>query len=394
MTTGEVGSPAGRRGEAGYFQGPWPAALILGSFFLLTVPLCLLARGDDTFLFRWSIGLVYVGALGISHFVITLAVYAQGANRRFFWSTPANRVTYVLLPVAIFVFFDLYHALGVAAALPLVDLVLSGGVRLMDFQHSTRQTFGVLQLFRMRSGCWFPPWMKQAENHYFTGLTLLLFVTFLSGGRFRPERPAVLIVTGVVVVLFLRTLAGFALSWARSGARAALLTPLAYLLLQTCSAGLAAYSTSLYAFALAMHYVEYHVLMMPRCFHTPLDEGSRADRIFGLLRRHRLLFYALVLVAAVPVTRFAWLGMGALMQAGEVTMPFSRRALIAVFDGLFVLHYLIESRIWKFGDPYYRRSLLPLYFRGGIPRALVPAGPGVPVAAPLDGPGRVATPVG
>ncbi len=224
MTTIDATSPADGRAEAGYFQGPWPAALILGSFFLLTVPLGLLAAGDDTFLFRWSIGLVYIGVLGISHFVITLAVYAQGANRRHFWSTPANRVTYFVLPAAIFIFFDLYHALGVAAALPVVDLALSGGVRLMDFQHSTRQTFGVLQLFRMRSGCWFPPWMKQAENHHFTGLTLLMFVTFLSGGRFRPDRPAALIVAGVVVVLFLRTLAGFALSWARA-ARGPLCSP-------------------------------------------------------------------------------------------------------------------------------------------------------------------------
>ena len=83
---------------------------------------------------------------------------------------------------------------------------------------------------------------------------------------------------------------GFAVAWQRGGLGRPILAPLAYSLLQTASAGLAAYSTALYGFALAMHYVEYHVLMIPRCFHTPLEPTSRADRIFGRLRRHRLLF--------------------------------------------------------------------------------------------------------
>ena len=43
----------------------------------------------------------------------------------------------------------------------------------------------------MRSGERFPGWMRQAENQFFSGLTLLLFVTFLCGGRFSPERPIV-----------------------------------------------------------------------------------------------------------------------------------------------------------------------------------------------------------
>ncbi len=355
------------RTDPGFFQKRSPVYLILASFFLVTVPLCLLAAGDDEFVYQRPIGLAYIGALGMTHFVITFVLYLQAANVRYFWSTWANRLTYFVVPAVIFVFFDLYHALGVAAAWPLLDLGLIYGTRLMDFQHFTRQNYGVLQLFRMRSGECFPNWMRQAENQYFSGLTLLLFVTFLCGGRFRPERPIVLVVLAVVTGLFFWVLAGFALAWSRSTTRSAVLVPLAYFLLQTASAGLAAYSTWLYAFGLAMHYVEYHVLMIPRCFHAPLDSCCPTDRWFGRLRRHKLLFYGLLLVLAVPVTRFAFLGMNRLFQVDESSFGVPSRLLIAVFDGLFVVHYVIESRIWKFADPYYRTSLIPLYFRSARP---------------------------
>ena len=270
-------APVGGRAEPGYLQRRFPVSLILASFFLLTVPLCVLARGDDQFVFRRPIGIVYICALGMTHFVITFVLYLQAANLRYFWSTWANRLTYFVVPGGHLRLLRPLSRPGGGRGVPLLDLGLMYGIRLMDFQHFTRQNYGVLQLFRIRSGERFPDWMRQAENQFFSGLTLLLFVTFLCGGRFRPERPIVLMVLAVVTGLFVWVLAGFALAWSRSRTRSALLVPLAYFLLQTCSAGLAVYSTSLYAFGLAMHYVEYHVLMIPRCFHTPLDAHG-ADR--------------------------------------------------------------------------------------------------------------------
>ena len=378
--------------EIGYFQSSGPVVLILGSFFALTVPLCLLAAGDEDYLFRWSFGLIYLGALGMTHFAITLTLYLQEANLRHFWSSRANRVTYFAVPVAIFLFFDLYHALEIAAALPLIDLILRYAIRLVDFQHFGRQGHGVSQLFRMRSGCPFPDWSRRAENHHFTALAILMFVTYLTGGAFRPDRRASVVLLAIVVGLFLWNLVGFAIAWRRGGRGAALLAPLAYFLLQTASAGLAVYSTALYAFALAMHYVEYHVLMLPRCFHTRLDEASRADRMFGRLRRHRVLFYGLLLALAVPITRFAWLGMGELMRADEGSRTVGYRMLISVFDGLFVFHYFIESKIWRFGDPFYRRSLIPLYFRKPTPARDVEDGPSPIVPNAQGEPGQMTAP--
>ena len=46
---------------------------------------------------------------------------------------------------------------------------------------------------------------------------------------------------------------------------------LAYLILQTLGTLMAAFYFPLYLATLAIHYVEYHVLMVPRCFNTTLD---------------------------------------------------------------------------------------------------------------------------
>jgi hypothetical protein len=46
--------------------------------------------------------------------------------------------------------------------------------------------------------------------------------------------------------------------------------------------------------------------------------------------------------------------------------PIRFLAVVSVFDGLFVFHYFVEMLIWKFSDPYFRRTLGSLYF---APRA-------------------------
>jgi len=42
--------------------------------------------------------------------------------------------------------------------------------------------------------------------------------------------------------------------------------------------------------------------------------------------------------------------------------PAPYRVMLALFDGLFVFHYFVEALIWKFGNPFYRSTLGPLYF--------------------------------
>src|SRR5262245_51226681 len=116
----------------GFLEPSWPVYLILGSFFYLTIPLSLLGAGDPDFLLHWSPGLVYLFVLGITHLILTFVVYLQVENRRYYRSTLSNRLAFFVAPVAIFLFFDLYEAFNVGAALPWVNFALLGLVRLLD----------------------------------------------------------------------------------------------------------------------------------------------------------------------------------------------------------------------------------------------------------------------
>jgi hypothetical protein len=254
----------------------------------------------------------------------------------------------------------------VALVLPAVDLVVRCVIRLLDFQHFNRQSYGVLQLFKGRLKA-FPRWLRRVENFYFLGLTLLLFLSFLSGGRFDLNNLWTRLALLPVAACFLALLVGFTQTWRQAADRRALAAPLAYFALQSASAVLAIADNAFYLCCLAMHYVEYHVLMYRRCFFSRLDAGSRTDRLFARLRRSKLGFYALLFAVAALVTYCTWLGMGALIERDGGSSSASYLVLISLFDGLFVFHYFIESLIWKFSDPYYRQTLGPLYL--GSPAA-------------------------
>ena len=370
--------------KEGYFQQALPPNVILLSFFAVTLPLAALTLLRPDTVLLW----VYVWLFGMTHFVITLTVYMQSRNLKHFASTWRNRLLFFAIPVMIFVGFDLLHAFRVGARFPLFALVFWGAVRLLDFNHFNRQSFGVLQLYKGRTGVKFPLWVKKAENWAFAGLTGLLFVTFLSGGLFPllqpggwltvwpvgagPEAPVLSLdvlqaaaVVGLVVTagLLATAVTGIVRHWRVAGRPAGLTPALLYLAFQAVSAAMAVVSFPLYLAALAIHYVEYHVLMLPRCFHTPLDSGSRLDRAFGKVRAHRGLFYAGVVAVAGLVTAGSVAGMGAMGRNPEsLTKPFDYLVLIAVFDGLFVFHYFIEMLIWRFGDPFFRKTLVGLYF--------------------------------
>src|SRR5581483_4819110 len=104
-------------------------------------------------------------------------------------------------------------------------------------------------------------------------------------------------VAAVLAGLGLTIVAGIAVTARTADRPGRLVAPAAYFVLQTASALLAAYSTALYGIALAMHYVEYHVLMLPRCFNTPLDPRWWTDRVFAALRHNRVIFYAVLFLA-------------------------------------------------------------------------------------------------
>jgi hypothetical protein len=361
----------------GFFQRDLPAYAILAAFLVLTLPLAILMSYDPDSPRIRAILLVYIIGLGASHFVLTPTLYLQSSNLRYFNGSWRNRIIYFAIPIAIFLFFDLYATFQIALLFPLVALLVRTGIRVLDFRHFNSQTFGVLQLYKMRSGCKFPDWLKRVESLYYFALALLLLTTFIRGGQFALDNLATIVVSATVLVLFAALAAGFALAYRRSANGRDIALPLAYFLFQTGASVLAAYNLAFYGLALAMHYVEYHLLMVPRCFQTTLDPTKPVDRVFGVLRANKFIFYSLLVFLAFMVTVWT-VDFTAMLQMIEGMTDTGRSGqsssllLFAIFDGLFVFHYFLESFIWRFSEPYYRQTLAPLYFASRQPRTAQP----------------------
>jgi hypothetical protein len=353
-------SPPAQLTQRGYFQQSRPATTILASFLALTVPMCLLGLTHPALVQRYYIKAIYLWLLGVTHFVITLTIYFQSSNLRYFNATWKNRAVYFLVPLGILVFFDLYAALDLSIAWPIFNVVFLAGIRLSENLHVCRQSYGVTQLFKRRVEQPYPSWMRSLEYYYFFAMTFMLWMTFLTGG-FDVRNSGLLLGAAVLSAMLLALVAGYALTWYRTRDRS-VASPLTYLMFQSASSALAMIDTSLYIFCLTMHYVEYHVLMAPRCFDTPLDADSRADRLFGRLRRNRVLFYAIIVLIAGIANFMIISTMGTYITRSWSSWPTPSRMMLALFNGLFVTHYFVESFIWRFSNPYYRQSLLPLYF--------------------------------
>jgi hypothetical protein len=243
-------------------------------------------------------------------------------------------------------------------------------LRLADFNHLNRQTFGVFQLFKARSGLRSSASAKRIENGYFVCLTAMLFSTYLAGGMFpflqRDRAPMVplwfaksltmasLIVAAPLVSWMLMRLLK---SWRDAGRPEGLSETIAYLGVQSVSVVFSIFSFPLYAATLAIHYVEYHVLMFPRCLKSELNPNSTLDGWYRAFRSNRLVFYLVVMVLSGVVTVFRGITM-----SDSLPEPRKYLALVAIFDGLFVFHYFIEAFIWRFQDPFFRRTTAPLYF--------------------------------
>ncbi len=359
----------------GLFERRTPPRLILGAFFVLTLPLVAAWELTPSRAFTG----VYIWLFGLTHFVLTLSVYLQSENLRYFRATARNVFLFFIVPLGILMGFYLIGVFQINARFPMFALILGVAIRTLDFNHLNRQTYGVYQLFKARTGLRPPARIRSLEQAYLNCLTGLLLTTFLAGGvcplpklRVLPIHPfgglatqptlplaglevAFVILAMVAAGLGIACVTMLTRSWAQAGRPAGLIEALGYLAVQTASALFAIISTPLYAATLAIHYVEYHVIMYPRCFQSELDEHNRIDRWFGGLRRNRAVFYAMTVLVALLVL---------VMQgaSGQKSLPLSWRALVSIFDGIFVFHYFVEMLIWRFNNPFFRRTLTPLYF--------------------------------
>src|SRR5215468_2919958 len=104
LTMPAVSEP--RAGEtsptSGFLQSSHPVYFILGTFFVVTLPFSLYAAAEPDFFKRYG-GLVvfYLCFFSITHFVLTLTIYLQSANLRYFSRTRINRAMYFLISISI-----------------------------------------------------------------------------------------------------------------------------------------------------------------------------------------------------------------------------------------------------------------------------------------------------
>ncbi len=359
----------------GLFDRKLPPRIILVSFPLLTVPLVAFFLKTPG---HWFVT-VYLWLFGLTHFVLTLSVYLRSENLKYFRATARNIFLFFVIPLAILMGFYVIGVFQLNARFPAFAVAFGVVIRLLDFNHLNRQTFGVYQMFKARTGLRPPPAVKQFEQAYLFCLTGLMITTFLAGGvcplpqvrgwygiaALAKSDKAVLplgalqIVFGVVscmaVAFAAISITLLIRAWKAGGRPGGIAEAFGYMGIQTAAAMLAIVSFPLYFATLATHYVEYHVMMFPRCFHSQLDDKSGLDRWFGGLRRHRAVFYAVIVGAAGVVLVFRAL-------SGSPSLPIPYRAVVSVFDGLFVFHYFVEMLIWRFSNPFFRKTLTSLYF--------------------------------
>ncbi|MDD9945557.1 MAG: hypothetical protein OXU20_31220 [Myxococcales bacterium] len=336
-----------------YFERAAPFRIIVASFVLIFVPLTALLLVPNYYEWVPYLVVLEVVGLGVTHFFITLAVYLQRDTLRYFNSTAKNRLIYFVAPPLILFALALLPAINAEAKYPLFTLYLFRAVRLADFFHVGRQSYGMLQIWKRQAGDAIPRWHRSGENAFFVGMAFLQWRTSNQGGYFANQDPISTMLALGLLGLFLALAVGYLTAMGRGGGTS-MLRPLMYLTMQAACAASAAYQTRLYLTALALHYVEYHMIMGPRCFYTPLDTRHRVDRANAFLRGHMIFFYALLLLVVVVFE-----------ARNHVTAPLTPTTsfFVHIFDGIFLLHYFIEAFLWRFRIPHYRETLLPLYMR-------------------------------
>jgi hypothetical protein len=345
--------------------------LIFLAFFAITVPLSALQLSTSVSpaTLRW-IMVPYLFLLGNTHFAITWALYLNSANLRHFRSSAAAKVVYFLAPVAIMLAFFALGALEIPAEGTVLATWFFVAVTAVDYFHAVRQSFGVLQMVKGRArGAEFPRYLPRADNYYFLSLWVLQIITFANGidhdfdGRFDGSNVAARGVLVVAVLLLAVVASGFVAAWRSAGAnRGAVVAAAFYFVLQSASSWLVVYRSRLYFASLAMHYVEYHVLMVPRCFGAELDPSTRVDRIAAWFRRNKLAFYGAVVAMAACVSAGPLLALAGIRFTPDSHIGW---LFVNLLGGIFVAHYFVEAFVWKFRTPFYRQTLAPLYFARG-----------------------------
>ena len=305
-------------GPTPYILRREPFGLVMAAFFLATIPLIALeAVGALPAGFRF----VYFAVVAGSHFAATLTIYFDPVNFAYF---TRNWPFYVAAPVAILVASGYVRFFLASNESIVVGAVVLLGAHAIAQNHVNRQTFGVLQMMHAPNRQALAT--RDVERVYLGVLTVLSVLSLSWGGRFNIYDPVTRAFSRCTDVRALRA-------------------STLYFVVQSLSAGIAIYNVQFGLFALAIHHVEYHVLMHRRAF--------------GGHTQHAVVSYS----AFVMLLGFA-IAWGAQTPTASTLVQTDALWLRGAFDGLTLVHFFLEALIWRFKDPHWKRTLAPL-FNGG-----------------------------
>jgi uncharacterized membrane protein SirB2 len=339
-----------------YFARTSVQLIVLGAFFLLTLPLlfAVVKWGEA----NGSLVNLYGVTFGLTHFLVTGLIYLDARNLRYFASSLQNRLIYFVIPIVILVGMDLLAVLRLGRFGASINGFLFYFVMFANFLHVSRQSFGVLQLFKREARASHSDTLRSLENLFFVSLVVCQFLTFAAGGTFAGRSLGVWLTAGLTCLIFAIAL-GMHIAALRQGVGCrADGIPIVYFVLQAISGALVVYRSDLVTIALAMHYVEYHVVMMPRVLRSPVDPGSVADRLRAALGKLPVLFYAGLAASAWGVYYVVRTKLYLDPEAASLGVRIALHSL----DGIFLFHFFVEAFLWKFSKPHYRETLGPLYF--------------------------------
>jgi len=348
--------------QTSYFSRASVQTIVLGAFVFLTVPTVSLLMLWGEAVQPWLP--LYGVTFGLTHFLITGLIYLDARNLRYFASSWRNRLIYFGVPIAILVFMDALAVVPMGQFGHDAHSFLFYFVMFVNFLHVSRQSFGVLQLFKRETTAKHSETLRSLENLFFIALVLGQFMTFSGTGEYDAGSLEVKLVTGLTGLLFVLVFGTHVLALRKGASRRADWIPVVHFTLQATSGALVVWRSGLVDLSLAMHYVEYHVVMMPRVFDAPVERTSRADRTRALLSKVPLLFYAGLLMVAWGF----WFAQRTEIYGNPEAASIPMRLLIHSLDGLFLFHFFIEAFIWKFSKPHYRDTLGPVYFAPAVER--------------------------
>lgn len=349
-----------------FLARPVPLALIFGAFFFLTIPLVALEAAGTFEDWRLSPTFLFVAVFGMSHFLITFPIYLNRTNLEHFTSTRRNIVLHFVVPVALVGVIALGYYLQTwnrgYSAVAIFGFWLFLALRGLDFYHVVRQSFGVLELTKGQAKLEIPTHTKVMAKALFMTFFCLQMHTFMNGKAFTPE-PLSIGLSILAAALFVGLLGYYGANFTRANPedRSYALIPIGYLVCQGTCAALAVWRTEFYLASLGMHYIEYHILMQPRVFANLRADASIGDRLMALFSKNQWVFY----VGLLALSLFIYCGP---RVANDFEHPLGGTGWIywvfVIQSIIGALHFYVDSLLWRFSNPFYRKTLGPLYFKG------------------------------